>query len=37
MSKKVNTAQLAKMSRQWKWLQNARKYGTVSGAVITRP
>jgi len=36
MSKKVSTAQLAKMSRQWKWLQSAKNH-TVSGAVITRP
>ena len=34
---KVSTAQLAKMSRHWKWLQNARKSSTVYGAVITRP
>ena len=31
------TAQIAKMSRQWKWLQEQRKNATVSGAVITRP
>lgn len=34
---KVSTAQLAKMSRQWQWLQNARKNSTVSGAVYVRP
>lgn len=35
-SKKVSTAQLAKMSRQWKWLQKAKDH-TVSGAIIVRP
>lgn len=38
MSKnKVSTAQLAKISRQWQWLQNARKNSTVNGAVYVRP
>jgi len=31
------TAQLAKMARQWKWLQEQRKNATVSGSLIARP
>lgn len=34
---KVSTAQLAKMSRQWQWLQNARNNSTVSGSLYVRP
>lgn len=34
---KVSAVQLAKMSRHWKWLQNARDNSTVSGSIYVRP